>query len=270
MHNAQYTNQYKCCTLLCIYCNIIPLARYVLISTLRSETKMEIFSWKNCIILSLLIPRLMLRRVFIVKIQNHCSWDLSDSTGAFWFWPGLSPPGSGRTPGCTCTRTSSRAPSSGLSHRRPAEGGSRRASCREREREGGRKEGKERERDTDKQLETNYDTQLWSFCFFPNPQRTARSSLQTRRICRLHIRNDGSLGSVESQLEVLPGLVWVEGRVLEGVGEEAVHQGAEGYAVFPAGGEVTDVHPLSRTGGDLVQKKQWQKKKMSHKRQSYV
>lgn len=49
----------------------------------------------------------------------------------------------------------------------------------------------------------------------------------------LHIRSDSSLCSAESQLEVLPGLVGVEDGVLESIGEEAVHQGAEGYAVFP-------------------------------------
>lgn len=51
---------------------------------------------------------------------------------SFWFWPGLFQPGSGRTLGCTCKRTSSRAPSSGLSLRGPAVGDSRPASCRRR------------------------------------------------------------------------------------------------------------------------------------------
>lgn len=53
-----------------------------------------------------------------------------------------------------------------------------------------------------------------------------------------------SLGGVEGQLEVLPGLIGVQDGVLEGIREEAVHQGAEGDAVLPAGGEVVDVHPL--------------------------
>lgn len=48
---------------------------------------------------------------------------------AFWFWPGLSPQGSGRTPGCTCKRTSSRAHSSAPGRRGPAAGGSLPASC---------------------------------------------------------------------------------------------------------------------------------------------
>lgn len=48
---------------------------------------------------------------------------------AFLFWPGLSPPGSGRTLGCTCKRTSSRAHSSSPGRRGPAEGGSLPASC---------------------------------------------------------------------------------------------------------------------------------------------
>lgn len=53
-----------------------------------------------------------------------------------------------------------------------------------------------------------------------------------------------SLGGVEGQLEVLPGLIGVQDGVLEGIREEAVHQGAEGDAVLPTGGEVVDVHPL--------------------------
>lgn len=61
--------------------------------------------------------------------NNSQSWKLS--MVAFWFWPGLSPPGSGRTLGCTCTHTSSRALSSALSRQRPAEGGSPPASCRQ-------------------------------------------------------------------------------------------------------------------------------------------
>lgn len=49
----------------------------------------------------------------------------------------------------------------------------------------------------------------------------------------LHIKDESSLCGAESQLEVLLVLVGVEDRVLERVGEEPVHQGAEGYAVFP-------------------------------------
>lgn len=66
----------------------------------------------------------------------------------------------------------------------------------------------------------------------------------------LHVRTRSSLCGAESQLEVVSGLVGVEGRILKGVGEEAVHQGAEGYAIFPAGGKVLDVDPLfeSRRG----------------------
>lgn len=62
-----------------------------------------------------------------------------------------------------------------------------------------------------------------------------------------HIRKESSLRSVESQLEVFLGLVGVEDGVLESVREEAVHQGAKGNAVFPAGGEVLNVHPLFHT-----------------------
>lgn len=53
-----------------------------------------------------------------------------------------------------------------------------------------------------------------------------------------------SLCRAESQLEVVYGLVGVEDGVLKGVGEESVHQGAEGDAVFPAGGEVLNVYSL--------------------------
>lgn len=60
----------------------------------------------------------------------------------------------------------------------------------------------------------------------------------------LHTKNKSSLCGAEGQLEVVLGLVGVEGRVLEGVGEEAVHQGAEGDAVLPTGGKVLDVDPL--------------------------
>lgn len=66
----------------------------------------------------------------------------------------------------------------------------------------------------------------------------------------LHIRTKSSLCGAESQLEVVSGLVGVEGRILKRVGEEPVHQGAEGYAIFPAGGKVLDFDPLfeSRSG----------------------
>lgn len=53
-----------------------------------------------------------------------------------------------------------------------------------------------------------------------------------------------SLGHGEGQLEVLPPLRGAQGVVVEGVGEEGVHQGAEGHAVTPAGGEVLQVHVL--------------------------
>lgn len=53
-----------------------------------------------------------------------------------------------------------------------------------------------------------------------------------------------SLCRAERQLEVVSGLVGVEDGVLEGVGEESVHQGAEGDAIFPTGGEVLNVYPL--------------------------
>lgn len=72
---------------------------------------------------------------------------------AFWFWQGLSPPGSDRTLGCTCKHTSSRALSSGLSRQHPAEGGSLPVSCRQ------------RASVTDKRLETNIDTELLSSHF---------------------------------------------------------------------------------------------------------
>lgn len=60
----------------------------------------------------------------------------------------------------------------------------------------------------------------------------------------LHSRTKSSLCGAEGQLEVVSGLVGVEGRILERVGEEAVHQGTEGDAIFPAGGKVLDVDPL--------------------------
>lgn len=49
----------------------------------------------------------------------------------------------------------------------------------------------------------------------------------------LHIRSDSSLCSAESQLEVVSRLVGVEDGVLERIGEEAMHQGTEGYAIPP-------------------------------------
>lgn len=52
------------------------------------------------------------------------------------------------------------------------------------------------------------------------------------------------LGHGEGQLEVLPPLHRAQGIVVEGIGEEGVHQGAEGHPVAPAGGEVLQVHVL--------------------------
>lgn len=69
-------------------------------------------------------------------------------------------------------------------------------------------------------------------------------SLGSRANSRREGKNKSSLCGAESQLEVFSGLAGVEGWILERVGEEAVHQGAEGYAIFPAGGEVVDAHPL--------------------------
>lgn len=153
---------------------------------------------------------------------------------AFWFWPGLSPPGSGKTPGCTCTHTSSQAHSSGLSHQRPAEGGSQPASCRQ------------REGVTD---QLGHRT-VKSLCFFIC--NALLELVPDKMLLFLHIRNDSSLCSVESQLEIFPRLVGVEDGVLERIGEEAVYQSAEGYAVFPTWGEVLDVHPLFQTRGESV------------------
>ena len=59
-----------------------------------------------------------------------------------------------------------------------------------------------------------------------------------------HIRKGHSLCSVEGQLEVVPALVWVKDGILKGVREKTVHQGTKRYAITPAGGEVTDLHPL--------------------------
>lgn len=161
--------------------------------------------------------------VLIVKKKKRKSWK---STFSFWFWPGLSPPGSDKTPGCTCTHTSNRALSSGLSHQGPAEKGSLPASC------------GQRASVTDKRL----DTEPWShFVLICN----APLELVPDKIhLFLHIRHDYLLCSAESQLEVIPGLVGVEDGVLKGVGEEPVHQGAEGYAIFPTWGEVLNVNPL--------------------------
>lgn len=61
------------------------------------------------------------------------------------------------------------------------------------------------------------------------------------------IRNEISLCSAESQLEVVHGLVGVKDGVLECIGEETVHQGAERYAVFPTWGKVLDVYALFQT-----------------------
>lgn len=136
---------------------------------------------------------------------------------AFLFWPGLSPPGSGRTLGCTCKRTSSRAHSSAPGRRAPAVGGSLPASC------------GQRASLTDT---WNHEIILLVCTFQPSWALI------------LHRKNKSSLCRAESQLEVFSGLVGVEGWILKRVGEEAVHQGAEGYAIFPTGGKVLDVHPL--------------------------
>lgn len=53
-----------------------------------------------------------------------------------------------------------------------------------------------------------------------------------------------SLCGAECQQEVVSGLVGVEDGVLKGVGEESVHQGAEGDPVFPTGGKVLNDHSL--------------------------
>lgn len=84
--------------------------------------------------------------------------------------------------------------------------------------------------------------------------------LQTRSIWFSVQRDGRSLCGAEGQLEVLPGLVGVQDGVLEGVREEAVHQGAEGNAVLPAGGEVLDVHlllPTKKEGWGLVLKEDY-------------
>lgn len=98
----------------------------------------------------------------------------------------------------------------------------------------------------DKRLETNEEG-----------GRDVTLLLQTRPIWVLVQRDGRSLCGAEGQLEVLPGLVGVQDGVLEGVREEAVHQGAEGNAVLPAGGEVLDVHlllPTQKEGRGLVLK----------------
>lgn len=136
---------------------------------------------------------------------------------AFLFWPGLSPPGSGRTLECTCKRTSSRAHSSAPGRRAPAAGGSLPASCGQRA----------------SLTDTWNHESILLVCTF-----------QPSWALILHRKNKSSLCRAESQLEVFSGLVGVEGWILKRVGEEAVHQGAEGYAIFPAGGKVLDVHPL--------------------------
>lgn len=147
---------------------------------------------------------------------------------AFSFWPGLSPPGSGRTLGCTCTHTSSRAHSSSPGHQGPAEGGSLPASCRQRDN----------------------DTEPWKQGCSHVQIMQCQSSFQMRCSAILHIRNKSSLCGGESQLEVFPGLVGVEDWVLERIGEEPVHQGAEGNAVFPARREVLDAHSLFHSRGE--------------------
>lgn len=72
----------------------------------------------------------------------------------------------------------------------------------------------------------------------------------------LHIRTKSSLCGAESQLEVVSGLVGVEGRILKRLGEEPVHQGTEGYAIFPAGGKVLDVDPLFESRSGFIKHKE--------------
>lgn len=63
---------------------------------------------------------------------SHLQWKRSVChimASSFWSWQGLSPPDSGRTPGYTCTRTSSRALAFSSSRRRPAAEGSLQGSC---------------------------------------------------------------------------------------------------------------------------------------------
>jgi len=56
-----------------------------------------------------------------------------------------------------------------------------------------------------------------------------------------------SLCVAEGHLEVVAAVGGAQGIEVEGVGEEVVHQGAEGHAVAPAGREVLDAHGLGAT-----------------------
>ena len=109
-----------------------------------------------------------------------------------------------------CRHTSSRALSSGLGRPGPAVGGNLPSSC----------------------------TQRWSISDKTTTDHSGDSDLSGHSVLPGedpligHIRN--LLCSAEGQVEVFSGLGGVECCVLELVGEEAVHQGAEGYAVFPA------------------------------------
>lgn len=82
---------------------------------------------------------------------------------------------------------------------------------------------------TDKWLQTNNSTELGGHLVLNAPLELVPAEMRQL----LHIRDERSLCGAEGQLEVVPGLGGVEGGVLEGVREEAVHQGTEGYPVFP-------------------------------------
>lgn len=67
-----------------------------------------------------------------------------------------------------------------------------------------------------------------------------------------HCRAQGSLhslGHAEGQLEVILPLRGAQGTIVEGIGKEGVHQGAEGHPIAPAGGEVLQVHMLQAGRG---------------------
>lgn len=53
-----------------------------------------------------------------------------------------------------------------------------------------------------------------------------------------------SLRCAEGYLEVLPAVAGTEAGIVEGLGEEVMHQSTERHPVTPAGGEVLDVHIL--------------------------
>lgn len=55
-----------------------------------------------------------------------------------------------------------------------------------------------------------------------------------------------SLGRAEGHLEVVSAVTGAQRAVVEGFGEEVMHQSAEGHAVAPAGREVLDIHVLTR------------------------